>query len=432
MTNKGFVGCTIVAGNYLAYARVLADGWRRHHADAPFLVLVIDDEGEGGPLDGFVVVTATHLGVPTAELARMRGIYGVAELTTALKPHFLRTLLDSGAAAVVFLDSDNDVHADLAEVASLATRHGVVLSPHLLGPPPLDGWSPTEPEIAWSGLFNSGFLAVGQSGRPFLDWWASRLRRDCLFCEPMGTHADQKWLDFVPSYFEHRVLRDPGVNVAQWNLHERRIRWEGGGFTVNGAPLRAFHFSGFDPEAAGRPAADGWPKPLRFRMDDEPGLARLCREYADKLLAAGHRELRTLPYRYATAASGRTLGIWERRAYREVVIAAEARGGWDLPDPFDVRRSVEFERMLADPGSLGLLSEAALARLNDARLADLSTLAGPAGRLRAATRLVRQAVRRIPGRRHGWMPYPQPSDRTLLEYLVDPPEHAAAHSPAIA
>ena len=77
-------------------------------------------------------------------------------------------------------------------------------------------------EARGAGVFNSGFVAVGQSGRPFLDWWASRLRRDCLFCEPMGVHADQRWLDFVPSYFDHHVLRDPGINVAQWNLHERR------------------------------------------------------------------------------------------------------------------------------------------------------------------------------------------------------------------
>ncbi len=326
MTSRtGAVGCTIVAKNYIPYARVVADGWRRHHDQLSFRVLVIDED-PGAQSEGLDLLSPADLGLPPAELAQMRGIYGIAELTTALKPHLLRFLLGEGADVVLFLDSDIDIHAGLHDVVPLAARHGIVLSPHLLEPPSLDGGSPSEPEIAWSGLFNSGFLAVGESSRAFLDWWASRLRRDCLFCEPMGVHADQRWLDFVPSYFEHCVLRDPGINVAQWNLHERRLREEGGSFTVNGEPLRAFHFSGFDPENSQRLCLDGWPAPLRFDIAREPALGRLCRAYGDKLLAAGYRESRTIPYRYATTAAGTALGTWQRWAYRELLIAAEVRG----------------------------------------------------------------------------------------------------------
>lgn len=383
---------------------------------------MIDQDAPQARDDGLEVLSAGALGLPDSELASMRGIYGIAELTTALKPHLLRHLLDADADVVVFLDSDTDIHADLNDVASLAARHGVVLSTHMLEPPPLDGWSPGELEKATSGVFNSGFLAVSREARPFLDWWASRLRRDCLFCDPIGMHADQRWLDFAPSYFDVHVLRDPGVNVAQWNIHERRIRWDGGAYRVNDGPLRAFHFAGFDPTSPDRPSKYGWITPLRTDFSAEVDLVRLCREYAGRLFEAGYEEFRRVPYGHASTAAGTPLGIWERRVYRELLIAAEARGR-DIPDPFSADRRAEFERLLADPGRAGLLSDAARARIADMRIGDLRTTGDRLDPLRIVAGLSRQAVRRLPGRRNAWTPHPLPSDRTRLEYGSPAPSH---------
>jgi hypothetical protein len=438
----GVVGCTIVARNYIPYARVLADGWRHHHGALPFHVLVIDEEDPAAHADGFQVLSPAELGVDAAELARLRGIYGVAELTTALKPYLLRQVLDAAGDAVIFLDSDTDVHAGLHEVAPIAAHHGIVLSAHFLEPPPLDGKCPSELDKLRSGVFNSGFLAVGQSARPFLEWWASRLRRDCLFSDPIGLHADQGWLNMVPSYFEHHVLRDPGVNVAPWNIHERRIGWDDGSFSVNGEPLRTFHFAGFDPTHPQRPDTYEWPfrrfheplpgrpTPLRVDMTTEPGLEHLCRTYCEKLFAAGYEEYREVRYRFTATAAGRTLGPWERRAYRELLLAAEARGR-EIPDPFNAARSSEFERMLDAPGKTGLLSGEALARLTDLRLARPVT--GDRWRtLRAALGLCRQLSRRAPGRRYPWTPHPLPGDRTRLEYAIDgnPPAPTDPRAPS--
>jgi hypothetical protein len=405
-------GCTIVARNYLPYARVLEDGWRRHHDGVPLRVLVIDEDEGTAWRQGLEVVSPADLGLSPDEISRMRGIYDVAEITTALKPHLLRHLLDEGFEVAVFLDSDTDVHASVRHVGAPAERHGVVLSTHLLRPPPRDGLSPSEQEQGRYGVFNSGFMAVGRSGRAFLDWWTTLLRRDCLFCDPAGMHADQRWLDFVPSYFDHHVLRDPGVNVAQWNAHERRIRWDGESFGVDGGPLRTFHFAGFDPASPDRPSTYGWLTPLRLDMSAEPGLLRLCREYADRLLAAGYEESRAIPYRFATTAGGRFLGPWERWAYRELLLAAEGNGGADLPSPFDPGRSAEFERMLDQPWTTGLLSDAAASRLRDARDATPVDWHGMPHPVVAARRL----ARRLRRRRTPWTPHPLPSDRTLLEY----------------
>ena len=40
------------------------------------------------------------------------------------------------------------------------------------------------------------------------------------------------------------VVRDPGCNVASWNLSRRRLAFgPGGALTVNGSPLKFYHFT---------------------------------------------------------------------------------------------------------------------------------------------------------------------------------------------
>lgn len=409
------VGCTIVARNYLPYARVLADSWRRHHAGLPLYVLVIDAETDDvGATAGLEVFTPAALGLSSGEMRRMAGIYNPTELSTALKAHLLRRLLDDGATVAMFVDSDIDLRAELTAVVPLAEEHGVVLSPHILGPLPIDGLSPSETDLGGTGVYNSGFIAVGHGARPFLDWWAERVRRDCLLSDEAGMHGDQRWLDFVPSCFDHAILRDPGVNVSHWNLHERAIAFQDGSYTVNGAPLRAFHFSGYDPHEPGVLTPAHWDRPLRFAVAPGSALEQLCLDYGARLNEAGYAEAHSVPYGYAASAAGNKLGRWQRRVYRELLIAAEALRE-DVPDPFDAARSEEFERLMRRPTASALLSDRAKARLADLSIAIsiAEARAGSPGRLLVTARKV---MRRLPRYRHDWTPHPLPSDRISLEY----------------
>ena len=58
---------------------------------------------------------------------------------------------------------------------------------------------------------------------PFLDWWWQRTRREALVDVARMMFTDQRWVDFVPSFFDHHILKDPGYNVAYWNLHGREV-----------------------------------------------------------------------------------------------------------------------------------------------------------------------------------------------------------------
>jgi hypothetical protein len=241
--------CTIIAKNYAPFARVLAESLREHH-DARLTVLVVDDpaghlDPAGEPFD---LVTPADLDLPAFE--RMAGYYEILELTTAVKPWLLRRLM-ADQDHVVYLDPDIRFYAPCPELAELAREHGVVLTPHNVTPMPRDGRKPSEQDILIAGSYNLGFIALRNDAATdaFLDWWSERLLTQCVVDPERGLFVDQRWIDFVPGMMpDHHILRDPGLNVAYWNLGSRPLApAPGGGALAAGAPLRFFHFSGFDP-----------------------------------------------------------------------------------------------------------------------------------------------------------------------------------------
>ena len=226
--------CSIVARNYLAQARVLAQSFAAHHPGRRLSVLVVDAE-VGEPFteeEAFELVTLSDLPLPAREHRTMAGIYDVTELSTALKPWLLLHLLERGEA-VVYLDPDIEIFAPLDELDE-TVLHGVVLIPHTLAPIPRDGRRPSAEDIARAGVYNLGFVAVPKEAEPFLRWWGDQLRRDCVVAFADGLFVDQRLIDFLPAYYDHHVLRDPTYNVAYWNLHERDVEWTGSGFEVEG------------------------------------------------------------------------------------------------------------------------------------------------------------------------------------------------------
>ena len=90
--------CTIVARNYLAYARVLAASFLAHHPGGQFRVLLIDDEdgSAGSQAADLHCQRLRDIGLSARDVVQLAAIYDVTELATAVKPQFLRFLLDSG------------------------------------------------------------------------------------------------------------------------------------------------------------------------------------------------------------------------------------------------------------------------------------------------------------------------------------------------
>jgi glycosyltransferase involved in cell wall biosynthesis len=341
--------CTIVARNYLAPARVLARSFAAHNPGGTCWTLVIDDveeelSGDGEP---FTLVRPEQLEIELWH--QMTAGYSVLELSTAVKPWLIRHLLaEPGVERVTYLDPDIQVFGSLDEVDELLHQHPLVVNPHLTAPMPRDGHRPAETDILASGSFNLGFAGFAAGGEldSLLDWWAERLATDCLIAPERGYFVDQRWMDLapglIPSLF---VLRDPGYNVAYWNLSSRRLARTNGGYTVDGRPLRFFHFSGYDPARPGMLSKHQ----DRIVLADQPVVRDLCEGYASALAAEGHDSWRTRRYGWGTLPDGTPLDDVARGVYRD---AARA-GALDDEDVFGAAGGAAFVSYLRGPAAHG-------------------------------------------------------------------------------
>lgn len=325
--------CTIIAKNYVAHARVLARSFRAHHPEGTCSVLIVDDtSGHIDPAaEPFELLTIYDIGLPDPE--QMAAYYDVMEFSTAVKPWLLRTLLERPEIdAVAYMDPDIEVFAPLTEIDERAREHGVVLTPHFTRPLPRDGLKPAEEDILTAGSYNLGFIALGAGETAFalLDWWSERLERECLNEPEIGRFVDQKWIDLAPGLWPGiDVLRSPAFNIAYWNLATRRLEDDGeGGYRVDGEVLRFFHFSGFDPRHPGELSKHQ----NRVRVASNPALARICAEYAEKLLADGFLDATNWPYSWNYTASGLRLDGAARLGFRNGVKGGELQGSVFTPE----------------------------------------------------------------------------------------------------
>jgi hypothetical protein len=306
---------TIVAKNYLPFARVLARSLRRYHPNARLVVALADelDESFEPEVEPFSILTPAELGIPNLGDLAFRAMR--LEFAVALKPYLLAKLLESADSAV-FLDPDMLVLGRLDSLFDRVRRHAVTLVPHFLEPPRTPHRVERELVIHRCGAFNAGVLGVAAGGpaRAFLSWWQDRVHSLCVLDVERGLHYDQRWLDLVPGFVEDlHLCRDTGINVAHWNLPERPIHVENGTVTAGGVPCKLFHFSGFDP--------DDPEKATRYRPElrvDELGQAeRLFRDYAKELDAAGWEEARLLRYAYERFNNGVRIPEIARRLYAD-------------------------------------------------------------------------------------------------------------------
>ncbi len=347
----GWAAGTIVSRNYLSLARTCCRTFLEHHPGARAFVLVVDRlEGFDPAGEPFECLAAEQLGIPRFDEFAFK--YSVVELNTAVKPWFLERLLQRPEVqTLVYLDPDIQVFGRFEELGQALGRSEIVLTPHTLQPPPQDGRRPAEQDFLLSGAYNLGFLALrrGVAARRLLRWWQERLYEGAYSDPQRGLFTDQKWMDLVPSYFARvGLLRHPGYNVAYWNLHERQALERGadGRLRVEGAPLRFFHFSGYDrrrPEQVSK-HQDRW------RLADLAGeYPALFAGYGAALDQAGWEETARLPYAYGCFDNGARIPEQARRLYRDLG-PERARFG----SPFETAHPGSFFEWLTAPGDTGL------------------------------------------------------------------------------
>lgn len=236
---------------YLGRARTLLATLRVAHPDWTVCAVVVDEPPSGALaadlLAGFDVV----FGLDDLGIARVRAWlfkHDVVEACTAVKAAAMLRLMDRGYEAIVYLDPDIAVFHPLDPVEAALGHAAIVLTPHQASPNRnYQVIRDNELTSMRYGVYNLGFIAVrnDHTGRSFAEWWAAQLARACYDDAAAGLFTDQKYIDLVPGLFDGvAILRDPGCNVASWNLSTRRVAiGADGGIRVNDVPLRFMHFT---------------------------------------------------------------------------------------------------------------------------------------------------------------------------------------------
>ena len=335
---KKLAVATIASKSTLSFARVLAQSFRRFHPDIPFFLLLADelDGYFDAGLEPYDLVSMADVGIPSLSQFCFR--YSAQELTYAATPYLLAHLLDRGFPAAAFMKHESLVVGPLDPELALLRERSIVLTPHLLEPVPGEPGIGRELTILQSGVYNVGFLGVSETptARAFLAWWQARLHEHCRRDVARGLHFEQRWLDLVPAFFEDvEMVRDPGFNVAHWNLPERKVEVDGEHVKVDGLPGRYFRFSGFDPD---RPDSVTQYH-SRLDMAGIGQAAEIFRRYTTLLETAGYHETKTWPSAYGFFRNGEPIPYRTRELYRNLGDAARRFG-----DPFDPTGPESFYR----------------------------------------------------------------------------------------
>lgn len=247
---------TSINNNYLPKARVLARSVKEYCHDVKFSLVLADSVPreiniDQEPFDE--IITLEELKIPVENLQLWIFQHTAVELCTAIKGQALVNFLEQGSEAVVYLDPDIVVFDELMELDKLLDIYDVILTPHQTVPEN-NKRDIINNEICslQHGVYNFGFYAVKNSpnGLQFAHWWRDRLVDFCYDDISNGIFTDQRWGDLVPALFEGvHIWKNPGCNVATWNLTNRQITKNGNEFFVNGHKLKFYHFSGFDSGA---------------------------------------------------------------------------------------------------------------------------------------------------------------------------------------
>lgn len=173
--------------------------------------------------------------------------YDIIELSTAVKPYLAQLFLQK-FDSVIFLDPDTYVYGRFDDLLEDYKNCSVILTPHYLKPQSNLN-SESDLNMMRFGSFNLGFFIVNNNdeGLRFLNWWWQRCKSFCFMESQFGLSTDQKWVTIAPALFRNlKICFDTRLNVAYWNLFERRLVRKGNDIFADDGRIIFFHFSNFN------------------------------------------------------------------------------------------------------------------------------------------------------------------------------------------
>lgn len=279
---------TLCSNNYLAQAKTLGDSLIKFNPGYKFIIGLVDElntEIDYQSFEPYTILPVAQIGIPDFENLWKK--YAIVEFNTSVKASYFKYIFNENpdAKTVCYLDPDISVYYSLKILEEAFIDNDILLTPHIQRPIALDGKQPGENNFLNYGLYNLGFIGVHRNcttAGGFLDWWEERILSVGFHDTLNGYFVDQLWINFVPLFYERvKILRNPGLNAAPWNLHERKIVEAENTLKMgDGSSLFFFHFSNFkfkEPDEM-----SGYY--TRCTFETNPELKRFYRDYYDRLI----------------------------------------------------------------------------------------------------------------------------------------------------
>lgn len=308
--------CTIIAKNYLSFARTLCDSFLENNADGICYVLIIDDIAGYVEIEKekFTLIKLDELAVSDIDTLKFK--YNVIELSTALKPYLLKYLLDvKNVNKILYLDPDIMVTNSLDTLYDSLDVSDYIITPHIDTDYPDDGLFPDDAHIMKHGVFNLGFIGIKKCKNTdeLLKWWQHKLFDKCIMDPSRGYFVDQKFIDLAITLFSgFTILYDTGYNVAYWNLHSRNISFNNNTWECNGKKLYFYHFSNYKPEKPQLMSREQ----TRHKLELLPEVKKLYDLYRSKLDNNGYYQCKMWTYTYNYFNDKKVIVDLTRKYYR--------------------------------------------------------------------------------------------------------------------
>jgi glycosyltransferase involved in cell wall biosynthesis len=368
--------CTAVTFNHLHtalnFVRAIRRTWR---TAPPIFIALVDHVDRARPgfehISDVEFISPDTLDVPN--LPWLLSKLSPAEVCCMLKPFVVRRLIDEGFDTILYADSDIHFFADGGPFVASIGAADFLVTPHLMSPLPFaEPWTrSTMGHLATGGVLNAGlFVARSTAGaRQFIENWGRLCVGPGAFLSELGGTHEQQFFNWVYAFSDNvRFCRDPRVNVAYWNLHERPIRWGGLDgqnpelWYLDDQPIVCFHFSGF-----------AWARGRLTDYDDRArpymnaNLFAIGEYYARELARSGQGHYEPVPYEF-----GHVQGLPLDRYIRTELKRAERRGTprtdeWSSGGPAALRR---LNETLSDASLVPRFLESVQTRYDLARFHD--------------------------------------------------------------
>lgn len=307
----------------LPQALTLGQSFLHYHPDQPFVIGLADDPTHlpTGWQSPYPVLTLADAGFSADALATLSARYTPTEFRAAVKPAFIRAAYERYfQTGMLYADPSGWVLGSLARLFDQVVTRSLLLNPHWLMPP-ADDRLPDEKYLQNVGLFSHGLIGFGRQPetRRMLDWWHDRVQEHAHldFCQ--GQCLDQLWLMHVPALFTNTaLLKEPGLQVALWNLPERQVQQTETGWQVHHAgqttPLLTADFMGLTRADEGL-----FQQQNRLLLKQRPDVQTLVTSYRQALHRNTSAVLTTCVPAYGQRPEVPVRRGWRQSAYERLI-----------------------------------------------------------------------------------------------------------------